>query len=280
MTSITGKTRKQTEDGRPAIWVGYGRLVKLFREQAGMTQQQLAEALAYSVELVGSVEQGRRPAKTSFTEAAESVLDARGALRALQDGVDLARLPVFFRDFALLETEAVSRFSYDPLLVPGLLQTEEYARTLLEAHSPPLDDHTVDERLAARMKRQVLLSRKQPSLVFVFIIEESVLHRAVGGHQTMRAQLERLLECGRLRNVEIQVMPSDRLVHSGLNGLMVLLETVERQRIVFTESQGFGSVLSDRELASEFSLRYGTLRSQALDTEQSARLIERMAGET
>ncbi|MGA5342204.1 helix-turn-helix domain-containing protein [Streptomyces griseoincarnatus] len=152
-----GRCRPDQE--RPAAWSAYGKLVRLFRERAGLTQQALADAIGYSMEQVASVEQGRRPAKAVFTEAAERVLDAGGALRVLQPDVDRAKLPLFFQDFALLEAEAVSRFSYDPMLV----------------------------------------------------------------------------------------------------------------RIV--------NIRSDRDEVSEFWLRYGMLRSQALNSEESARLIERMAGE-
>lgn len=271
--------RRETDDDRPAIWIGYAKLVKLFRERAGLTQQQLADAVGYSYEQVASIERARRPAKAAFTVAAERVLEAGGALQALQDQVDLAKLPAFFQDFALLETEAVSRFSYDPLLVPGLLQTEEYARTLLRAHFPPLDEEIVDERVAARVARQTLLTRNSPSIVFVFIIEETALHRAVGGEGVLKSQLKRLLEHSKMRNIEIQVIPTRQAAHSGLNGPMVLLETVERRQFVYVEAQDVVSIRSDRNEVSEFWLRYGMLRTQALSTEESARLIERLTGE-
>ncbi len=124
---------RRPESDRPAAWCAYGKLVRLCRERSALTQQALGEAIGYSLELVASVEQGRRPAKAMFTEAAERALGAGGALRVLQEDVDRAKLPEFFRDFALLETEAVSRFSYDQLLVPGLLQTEESARLIERA---------------------------------------------------------------------------------------------------------------------------------------------------
>ncbi|NJP99689.1 helix-turn-helix domain-containing protein [Streptomyces zingiberis] len=267
------------KDDRPAIWVGYGKIVKLFRERAGLTQEQFAEAIGYSSEQVGSVEQGRRPAKLNFTQGAERTLNAGGVLDVLQESVDLARLPAFFQDFALIEANAVSRFAYDPLLVPGLLQTEAYARTLLNAHFPPLADRVIEERLSARLARQDLLRRTQPPLVLVFIIEEAVLHRHVGGSDVMREQLGYLRECGSLRNVSVQVMPTARCAHSGLNGPMVLLETSDRRPLVYIESQDIGTVVSDREEVSEFWMRYGMLRSQALGEEESAHLIERLAGD-
>ncbi|MGP3756156.1 helix-turn-helix domain-containing protein [Streptomyces sp. IBSNAI001] len=264
---------------RPAAWSAYGKLVRLFRERAGLTQQGLADVIGYSLEQVASVEQGRRPAKAAFTEAAERVLDAGGALRVLQEDVDRAKLPEFFRDFALLEAEAVSRFSYDPMLVPGLLQTEAYAQTLLEAHFPPLDDETIEQRVAARMSRHALLARKYPPMVFVFVVEESAIRRGVGSSLVMRDQLNHLHQCSRMRNVELQIMPTERGAHSGLNGPMVLLESTDRKQHVYVEAQDIVSVRSDRREVSEFWMRYGMLRTQALNTEDSSRLIQHMAGE-
>ncbi|MFJ9916877.1 DUF5753 domain-containing protein [Actinacidiphila glaucinigra] len=200
-------------------------------------------------------------------------------LQALQDEVDRAKLPKFFRDFALLEAEAVSRFSYDPLLIPGLLQTEAYAHALLEAHFPPLNEETIEQRVAARLARQVLLTRKNPTVILVFIVEEGALQRVVSGTAVMREQLEHLLTCSRMRNIELQIMPTARGAHSGLNGPMVLLESTDRRQHIYVEAQDVVTVRSDRREVSEFWLRYGMLRTQALNTEESTRLIRRMAGE-
>ncbi|CAL9365921.1 DUF5753 domain-containing protein [Streptomyces sp. enrichment culture] len=207
------------------------------------------------------------------------MLDAGGALRVLQGDVDRAKLPLFFQDFASLEAEAVSRFSYDPMLVPGLLQTEAYARALLEAHFPPLEEEAIEQHLTARLARQSLLTRKSPRVVFSFILEEGALHRAVGDRAVLEEQLVHLRNCTRMRNVEIQVMPTRRAAHSGVNGQFVLLETVERRQFVSIEAQGVVNIRSDRDEVSEFCLQYGMLRSQALNTEESARFIEHLAGE-
>ncbi|CQR60215.1 helix-turn-helix domain-containing protein [Streptomyces leeuwenhoekii] len=277
----SGRALKAKEEALnlPGVWSAYGALLQHLRKRAGLSQQQLGDAIGYSLEQVASVEQGRRPAKAAFTVAAERVLQAGGVLEVLQDEVDRAKLPRFFRNVALLETEALSRFSYDPLLVPGLLQTEAYAQALLEAHFPPLDEEIIEQRVAARLARQALLVRKNPPMVFVFIVEEGALRRVVGSKAVMREQLESLLTCSRLRNVELQVMPTARGAHSGLNGPMVLLESMDRRRHVYVEAQDVVTVRSDAEEVSEFWLRYGMLRTQALNTEESSRLIERMAGE-
>ena len=111
--------------------------------------------------------------------------------------------------------EAVSRFSYDPLLVPKLLHTEEYARDLFEGQFPPLDDIEIEHHVDARLSRQKLLS-KSPLVQFSFIIGEAALIDPVGGPATMRGQLPHLERQGSLRNVEIQVVPVSRGVHPGL----------------------------------------------------------------
>lgn len=272
------KTKEETPD-LPGVWSAYGVLLQHLRKRAGLNQQQLGDAIGYSLEQVASVEQGRRPAKAAFTVAAERVLEAGGVLEVLQDEVDRAKLPRFFRNFALLEAEALSRFSYDPLLVPGLLQTEGYARAVFAGHCPPLSEEIIDQHTEGRLSRQKLLTRV-PLAELSFIIAEEALQNPVGDAEVMRGQWQHLLEVGASRNVEVQVMPAGSGFHSGLNGPFVLLETKEHQHLGYIESQEVGCVVQDPAEVSAFGLRYGKLRSQALNAVESARLIERLAGET
>ncbi len=153
----TGRTAKRRDEGPdlPGAWSAYGVLLRHLRKRAGLNQQQLGDAIGYSLEQLASVEQGRRPAKAAFTVAAERVLEVGGVLQVLQGEVDRAELPRFFRNFAQIEAEAVSRFSYDPMLVPGLSQTEAYARALLEAHFPPLEEEVIEHHLSASARTAV-----------------------------------------------------------------------------------------------------------------------------
>ncbi|MFB7916262.1 helix-turn-helix domain-containing protein [Streptomyces sp. NPDC056061] len=267
------------ENSLPGVWVAYGKLLQHLRKRAGMNQQALGHAIGYSLEQVASVEQGRRPAKEAFTVAADRVLTADGVLEVLQPDVDRAKLPLFFRNFALVEAEVLSRFSYDPLLVPGLLQTEAYARAVFAGHCPPLNEEIIDQHTEARLARQKLLTR-DPLAELSFIIGEEALRNPVGGPEVMHGQWRRLLEVGASRNVEVQVMPAAPGFHPGLNGPFVLVETEDLKRLGYFESQGVGHIVHDPAEVSSFGLRYGKLRSQALNGVESARLIERLAGET
>ncbi|MCM3302918.1 helix-turn-helix domain-containing protein [Streptomyces pseudogriseolus] len=274
------KVKKEEGGGDlPGAWAAYGRLLQHLRKRAGLTQQQLGEAIGYSVEQVASVEQGRRPAKAAFTRAADRVLEAGGILEVLQDEVDRAKLPRFFRNFAVIEAEVVSRFSFDPLLVPGLLQTEAYARAVFAGHCPPLSAEIIDQHTEARLSRQKLLTRV-PLAELSFIVSEEALRNPVGDAEVMREQWQRLLEVGASRNVEVQVMPAASGFHPGLNGPFVVLETNQHQHLGYVESQEVGCVIREPAEVSAFGLRYGKLRSQALNCEESARLIERLVGET
>ncbi|MEU3189074.1 helix-turn-helix transcriptional regulator [Streptomyces sp. NPDC006992] len=282
-TRAAGKKKAEAGGGNgpdlPGAWTAYGVLLQHFRRLAGLSQKDLGEAIGYSLEQVASVEQGRRPAKEAFTTAADRVLEARGALVALQPEVDRAKLPPFFRNFALIEADVVSRFSYDPLLVPGLLQTEAYARAVFAGHCPPPSEEEVDQLTEARLARQKLLARV-PLAELSFIVGEEVLRDPVGDAQVMRGQLEHLLKVVELRNVAVQVMPARRGFHTGMNGPFVVVETQKRRQLGYFESQGVGCVVQEADVVSDFGMRYGKLRSQALNVEESARLIGRIAGET
>ncbi|MFB6778531.1 helix-turn-helix domain-containing protein [Streptomyces sp. NPDC056352] len=276
----SGRVTKTKDDSElPGVWVAYGTLLQHLRRRAELSQQALGAAIGYSLEQVASVEQGRRPAKEAFTVAAERVLAAGGVLEVLQGEVDRAKLPRFFRNFALVEAEVLSRFSYDPLLVPGLLQTEAYARAVFAGHCPPFSGEIVDQHTEGRLSRQKLLTRV-PLAELSFIIGEEALRDPVCGTELMQHQWEHLLKVGRLRNVEVQVMPAGQGFHPGKNGPFVTVQTKEHRHLGYFESQGVGCTVSDPAEVSSFGLRYGKLRSQALNVEESARLIERLVGET
>lgn len=272
------KKARGAEDDRPGVWKAYGKVLKLLRERAGLTQAQLAEETGYSVEQVASIEQARRPAKLAFTAAAERVLDSGGVLDAMQEDVDLAKLPLFFQDFAQIEGDAVSFFWYGNHVVPGLLQTEAYARALLASHCPAFDEEQLTQQIEARMARQAILTRK-PTVELSFIIGESVLTCPVGGRGVLRAQLHQLLKLGELPNVSIQVVPNSYGQHVGLNGPIVMLETANQRRVAYIESQDQSMLVTDPARVSTLALCCGKLRTQALNEVESARLIERIAGE-
>ncbi|WP_079180693.1 helix-turn-helix domain-containing protein [Streptomyces sp. CB02058] len=256
----------------------FGEVVKAFRLRARLTQEQFAERVRYSVPTVGSIEQGRRFPSAEFVERTEGVLDAFGSLRGAAR--HLSRRPglaSWFRQWARLEQEAVSLYTYECRLVPGLLQTEAYARRLFVNQLPPLGDAQIEAQLAARLDRQRLL-RERPNAAYSFILEEHLFLRRTGGAAVTAELIEHVLGLAGLRNVEIQVMPLVQENHAGLDGPVQLLETTDHRWLGYSEGQKSGTFISDPHVVSELQMRYARMRSQALSLEDSLSLLRQMRG--
>ncbi|WP_436840379.1 helix-turn-helix domain-containing protein [Streptomyces flavofungini] len=255
----------------------FGALLRFFRERAGMTQDGLGAYVKYSKSQVAMVERGERPPKGQFVEIADDVLGAQGALLAAGESLRVSHLPSWFAEYAEEEAKAVALHVYQNHVVPGQLQTEAYARAVFDCHCPPLEDEQIEARVATRLGRQELLHRK-PAPIVSFVLEEITLTRPIGGPATLREQLHHLLGIARLRNVEIQVMPPTRETHAGLNGPMTFLETAEHRQLAYVEGQSGGFFVDEQPELGHLFARYGILRAQALSPEDSAKLIERVAG--
>ncbi|MFI6120129.1 Scr1 family TA system antitoxin-like transcriptional regulator [Streptomyces sp. NPDC051064] len=256
----------------------FGRQVKLLREAAGLTQAELGASIGYGEAHIASVEQGRRIPKPEMVDAVDRVLGGHGVLVAMKGEVERARYPSFFQEFVRLEAEAVELHAYDAQVVNGLLQSEEYARAVFAMWRPLLDEEIIEERLAARLDRQKILSAR-PAPLLSFVIEESVVRRPLGGAAVMRTQLEQLLVVGHQRNVEIQIMPTGRDEHAGLSGPFTLILTRNRRRMSYVEAQSQGVVRSEPAKVQALESTYGVLRAQALTPKESLAQIEKLLGE-
>ncbi|MDX2722746.1 Scr1 family TA system antitoxin-like transcriptional regulator [Streptomyces scabiei] len=256
----------------------FGAMVQALREHAGLGREELADAVGYSKHMVASVELGRRMPDTAFVEGVDRELGSTGALiRAAQHLGRQPGLAAWFRKWAGLESAAIVLHTYECRLVPGLLQTEAYARTLFDNQLPPLGDDQVEAQWVARAERQRLL-RERPNTEFSFILEEGLFLRRTGGAAVTRELIDHVLEIGELRNIEIQVMPQLRETHAGLNGPMQLLETSENRWYGYCEGQRGGLLVSDAKEVSVLQRRYARMRSQALTSEDSVSLLRRMRG--
>lgn len=256
-----------------------GRVIKMCRERAGLTQAALGAQIGYSEEQISSVERGRRAPMEEFLDAADRALEADGLISALKGDVEKARFPKKVRDLAKLEAEAVELCAYANHVVHGLLQTAEYARALYGMRRPAYSEEQIDGLVEARLARQRVFA-EQPAPMFNFVQEEVTLRRPLGGRMVMRKQLEHLLEVGRRRNVEIQVLPTDREDHAGLAGALQLLRLKEGPTVGHVEVQLFNRLISDPKEIQILEIRYGIIRAQALTPRESLAFIEKVLGET
>ncbi|MEV0124719.1 helix-turn-helix transcriptional regulator [Streptomyces sp. NPDC050703] len=273
-SSTPGCGQPEPADGLRA----FGAVLKNFRKRAAYTQDSLSREIGYSAHFIASVEQGRRFPPARFVDVCEVALDAFGTLRLAVNQLSRQRgLASWFQQWAQLEQEAVALSTYECRLIPGLLQTEAYARTLFVNQLPPLGDEQIEAQLEARVERQQLLTER-PNTAYSFILEEHLFLRGMGGHDVTMELIDHVLGLAERRNIEVQVMPVVRRSHAGLGGPMRLLETPENRWFAYAEGQESGQFLSNMKVVSMLQMRYARMRAQALTFEDSVSLLERMRG--
>jgi len=246
----------------------FGSVLRFFRERAGLSQEELAEQAHMSLSTIGSYETARRVPPCDAVADLEAVakLDAQGILLKLwdelQDGMTYRGYPEWFEDWPDLEAAAATLRWFEPLLVPGLLQTEMYTRALY-ATRVGLTQDDVDGHVAARLKRQEILARENAPMLWV-ILDEGVLCRPVGGRHVMAEQVSRLIEAAQRPKVVIQVIPASVGAHDGLTGHFVIAEFEAAESAAYKEAARAGQVVRDPRHVSELAVCWDTLRSEAL----------------
>jgi transcriptional regulator with XRE-family HTH domain len=252
-------SRSQQRSGAASV---FGSELRRRREAAGVTQRQLAEAVHYSESKVGAVERGEQVA---FCTRADEFLKTDGLFGRMREALLTAEaVPEWFRPWADVEREATEIAWYEPLLVPGLLQTEDYARILLEDGSPG----EAESLLAARLARQAVLERA----AVVAIIDESVLRRRVGPPEVMHRQLVHLTTSPAV----VQVVPTDAQTYRHLDGSFALA-MVDGAQIGYVDTPARGFIVERREIVSRMRRYWDAIRAEALPRGQSKSLITKAA---
>ncbi|MGW5211598.1 helix-turn-helix domain-containing protein [Streptomyces sp. NPDC004051] len=267
------------DDWALAVVATVGRQLRLRREAAGMRVGDFAVAVGYGDDLVYKIESGKRIPRPEYLDTADELFNAGGLIAAMKEDVKKVRYPKKVRDLAQMEARAVELQLYDPLSIHGLVQHPEYARALLSMRRPAYSTDEVEQFIAARVARKAIFERN-PAPELSFILEEWTLRRPLGGRAVLRAQLEHLLEAGRLRNVELQVMPMERDEHAGVDGSIEVLKFEDGSAIGRSPAVANGRPVYDLKQLRILELRYGIIRSQALTPRESTAFIEQLLGET
>ncbi|WP_405795922.1 helix-turn-helix domain-containing protein [Streptomyces sp. NBC_01506] len=256
-----------------------GSLVALFREVAGLTQRELAELACVGTETIASIEQGRRLLKLDLAILLDQVLLTKGALEtAVENMPEIDRYPVWAAAFIDQEQEAIAISSYQNQVVPGLLQTENYAHAVFRNEIPTLSQDEMHGRIAGRMERQQILHRKVPPTCS-FLIGEAALQDRLGSPAVFTEQLRHLRESADLPGLTLQIMPFGRTTHAGLSGPFVLLETPDHQHLAYAETQRGSLFVEDPDEVSILARKYAMLRTQAHNPEETKGLLDRLLGE-
>ncbi|MFF1924095.1 Scr1 family TA system antitoxin-like transcriptional regulator [Streptomyces sp. NPDC058221] len=256
-----------------------GALVARFRIAAELTQRQLAEQTCTQPETIASIEQGRRALLLPLARRMDILLDTKKALEtAVENMPEVDLIPAWAEEYLDLEREALSLSWFENQVLPGLPQTESYARAVFRSKVPVISEEDINTQVSSRLERKAILTRRVPPTTS-FVISEAILRDRLGGDEVYAEMLRHLRACSDLPGIALQVMPFGQQAHAALDGPFILLETPDYQRLAYTETQRGSRIVSDPDEISILSQKYAMLRTQALNTEDTKGLLDRLLGE-
>jgi len=265
--------------------------LKRLRERADMTQGEVAERTNYALSTVSAYETGRLIPSAAFAERADEVFGTddydkatkthNGDLARLQRLVERVSVRPWFRDRMDVERKATEIREYDSYQLPGLLQTEDYARAVISAGRPKMSEDEIERAVAVRMTRQQILERDDdlpadqdntPRLWT--IIDQAALLRVVGSPEIMRAQREHLADMTKRPNITVQVIPNDEGVTCAYGRAFTILISNNGSSVVYLEDLINAHYVRTRDEVAQFTLKFDHLRTNALTDDKSLRLIK------
>jgi transcriptional regulator with XRE-family HTH domain len=267
---------------------GLGAELRELRDASELTTREVAKRLGWSASSVSRTENGLRNVSS---EDVATLLVLYGVTGEERDRLlTLAResnqpgwwetqhpgLPSQLTALIGFESQASQIAEVGIVVVPGLLQTPDYARAVMEAAG--VTALQAETRVATRLGRQAVLSRPDPP-DYAVVLDEAALHRPIGGRAVMAEQLRQTLRLMERPNIAVQVVPYDRGAHAGLAGSFVILEFPKARTIVHLEHKRSSLFLDEAEDVAPFVAGLDTLRDVALDPGRSAEFIARMAAE-
>ncbi|MGW0501730.1 helix-turn-helix domain-containing protein [Micromonospora sp. NPDC003241] len=247
--------------------------LRRLRLSADLTQEDFGKLVHFSGSQVSAIELGQRPFDRLFLKRADEVLKSDGLLSGLLRIAELHGQPNWLRPWLDAERNARQLRCYHPTLIPGLLQTEHYARAVIQSDDM-LSDEEVERRLAVRMDRQAILTRPDPPIL-VAVIEETTLHRADEGFRgIMTQQIGHLLECVKRGGVLVHLIPAEVSVHVGLISPLTLARGADGDWLGHLENHVGGTTIDRDEEIATLLTRWESVRSVALPKGQSELLMK------
>ena len=246
----------------------YAHKLRAHRDAKGWTQDSLADRVGCTGDLISKLETAKRSATVEMSRSFDHLFALDGYFEDLQPLAARELALGWFRPFLEAEAAADSLHIFEPMLITGLLQTEDYARVVLSAGNHP---DKVDQLVATRMQRQEALRREDPPWL-VLLMAEYAVRRTVGGPEVVRVQLERLLEEMKAPNITIQIVPEDAPVY--LNGSFTLMSFAGGREAAYAESAiGQGGLIDHHRPIGALKVGFDLIRAAALPAAASEKLI-------
>lgn len=266
--------RRREPDPRASLAAALGAKVRKLRERRGWTQQQLADAVFVSHNRIARIEVATDPPNEPLAALLDNALEAEDDVNVTFHHMTREGLPGWVRPYTDTEARATRMRKYNPQLVPGILQTRTYARTLMLASQPGITSEKLDRLVEARYARRKLLEGAEP-LVLWSVLDESVLARRFGDDPAiMREQLSELLTMAELPHVTLQVLPFQAGQHGGLESSLTLLSFSDGPDMAYLEGAApAGQLVDSAQEVTRYSTIYNHLHFMALPPAASLDMI-------
>ncbi|TDB79002.1 helix-turn-helix transcriptional regulator [Micromonospora sp. KC721] len=239
------------------------------RVLAGMNQEEFGKRTNYSASTVSAVETGTRPIDLPYARRADEILETGGLFESLLRSAQRDSLPTWFKPWRDAERVANQLRYFNPTLIPGLLQTENYARAVLR-FDDTRPESEVEQQVASRLERQEILTRERPPQV-VAVIDESALRRQ---DAIMGEQLAHLLRMTELPHVHVHVVPANAGLHVGLSGPLALAMLPDGTWLGHLDDQLGGTAVGTDEKVATLLARWEGVRGVALPEVLSVALVK------
>ncbi|MFI1257238.1 helix-turn-helix domain-containing protein [Streptomyces netropsis] len=252
--------------------------LRKLRIRAGWTQRELGDKIPVHHSQIAKFELGNETPPKDISDLLDKLLGADGDLSDLWVHVDRFPPTDAFRKYKEYEAKATAVHKYLAHHVPGLLQTEAYAREVMSQALPWCSAEEIEEKVASRLARKRILESPVPPLYWV-VLDEAVIRRQVGGPSVMREQLAYLLSASESPNVEVQVLPFAVGCHAAMGGSVTLLSFDSGPDVVYLEGCTLTALVRDRKAVARHSHRYDLVHAGALPPAVSRKVIEEVVEE-
>ncbi|MET9797438.1 helix-turn-helix domain-containing protein [Nocardiopsis alba] len=251
----------------------WGTELKKFRARTGATQAQLADHLHVTDGLISGFEKGTHWPSADKVVKIDAFLEANNALWDLWESLTNGQAyPRWLSGLVDAEKAATRIRTYEPLVVPGLVQTKQYATALVRASNPLASPEKVSETVSGRLKRQELWDGPEPPQM-LSVINESVLLTPTGGAEVMVGQLKRLIELVESHRLGVQIIPMSTRFHPGSTGSFVLMSFLDRPDALYLEDAFTGRIVHEEGTLGQAQELFGYLQSAALSLDMSLKRL-------
>jgi DNA-binding XRE family transcriptional regulator len=270
------------ENDLDALRTHFGRELRRLRQRAGLSMNQLAEALGCTPQWIHQLEKTDKSVPEQMSLDLDTYFKTDGwedddgvfhrIYNALRRAGQRRVLRPGFKSYAEHEAKAIGVRCFAPQVVPGLLQIEDYARGIMD---PSESAEIREARVAGRLERQAVLTREKPPMA-MFVLDESALRRPVGGPSVMVNQIDHLIGIAQSPYVQVRIMPFVRITPASLAGSFILLSFEKEADLMYVESGAVSLLLEAKDQIFTAGVRFDTIMGEALSQVESIELMERV----